>query len=124
MKRISTIKEYAQGALRKKQLLVSFVKHFPENDENTICIVFQFYNEKISLEGCCKPYVYYTRLCTGRSTKEETDSFFRRALYKENHENIIGVCFQFYILKLSQETCFILSLLYGTINRVLYERSH
>ena len=124
LKRLSTIKGYVQGALRKKQLIVSFVKHFTENDENTICIVFQFCNQKLSLEGCFKPYVYYTRLCTGCSTKEQTDSFFRRALYKENHENIICVCFHFYISKLSQETCFILSLLYGTINRVLYERSH
>ena len=47
-------------------------------------------------------YVYYARLSTGRSTKEQTDSFFRRALYKENHENIRSVCFQFYIPKLSQ----------------------
>ena len=47
-------------------------------------------------------YVYYARLSTGRSTKEETDSFFRRALFKENHENIRSVCFQFYIPKLSQ----------------------
>ena len=44
--------------------------------------------------------------------------------FKENHENTISVYFQFYIPKLSQETCFILSLLYATINRVLYERSH
>ena len=63
-------------------------------------------------------YVYYTRLSTGHPTKEQTDSFFRRALYKENYENIRSVCFQFYIAKLSQETCFILSLLYGTINKV------
>ena len=89
MKRISTIKGYVHGNLRKKQLIVSFVKHFTENDENTICIAFQFYNQKLSLEGCFKPYVYCTRLCTGRSMKEQTDSFFRRALYIENHENII-----------------------------------
>ena len=87
-----------QGALRKKQLIVSFVKHFTENDINTICIAFQFYNQKLSLEGYFKSYVYYTMLCTGRSTKEQTDGFFRRALYKINHENIIKVFFHFYVL--------------------------
>ena len=80
-------------------MIVSLVKHFTENDENTICIAFQFYNQKLSLERCFKSYVYYTRLCTGRSTKKQTDSFFRRAIYEENHENIISVCFQFYISK-------------------------
>ena len=85
-----------------------------ENDENPVCIVFQFYNQKLTLERCFQPYLYYTRFCTGRSTKEQTDNSFRRALYKENHENIICVCFQFYIPKL----------LYGTIHRALYERSH
>ena len=48
LKRISTIKGYVQGTLRKKQLIVSFLKHFTENDENTICIVFQFQNPKLS----------------------------------------------------------------------------
>ena len=43
--RISTIKGYVQGALRKMQLILSFVKHFTENDENVVCIVFQFYNQ-------------------------------------------------------------------------------
>ena len=115
------IKTYAQGAQRKKQLILSFVKH--RKWWNTICNVFQFYNQKLSLEGCSKPYVYYTKLCTVRSTKEQTDSFFRRALYKENHENIISACFHFYIFQLSQDTCFILSQ-YGTINRVLYQKRH
>ena len=59
---------------------------------------------------------------TGRSTKEQTDGFFRRALYKENHDDIRSVCLQFYIPKLSQETGFILSILYEIINRV--KRSH
>ena len=80
LKRISTITGYVKSALRKKQLIVSFAKHFTENDKNTICVVFQFYNQKLNLEVYFKPYVYYTRLCTGRSTKEQTDSFFRRAL--------------------------------------------
>ena len=44
-KRISTIKGYVQGALRKMQLIVFVVKHFTENDENAVCIVFQFYNQ-------------------------------------------------------------------------------
>ena len=106
MKRIFTIKGYVQGTPRKKQFIVSIVKHFAENDENTICIDFQFHDQKLNLERCFKPHVYYTRLCTGRSTKEQTDSFFRRALYKENHENIISACYQFYIPKLSQDNIF------------------
>ena len=65
----------------KKQLIVSFIKHFTKIDENVICIVFQFYNQKLSSEGCFKPHVYYTRLSTGRPMKEQTDSFFRRAHY-------------------------------------------
>ena len=68
--RFSTIQDYVQGALRKKQLIASFVKHFTENDGYTICIVFQFHNPKLRQEGCFKRYVYYTRLGSGRSTKE------------------------------------------------------
>ena len=97
-----------QGALRKKQWIVSFVKHSTDNDENTICIIFQFYNQKLSLEGCCKPYVYKA---LHRVLYEGTNSFFRRAFYKENQENIISVCFQFYIPKLSREI-FLYSLYY------------
>ena len=85
-----------QGDLRKKQILGSFVKHFL----------------KLSQEECFKPYVYYTSLCTGLSMKEET-SFVEH--FKENHEFIISVCFQFYILKFSKERCLILSPLYGTV---------
>ena len=34
--------------------------------------------------------------------------------FKENYENIISLYFQNYIAKSSQETCFILSLIYET----------
>ena len=78
--RLSTIQDYVQGALRKKQLIASLVKHFTENDGNTTCIVFQFHNPKLRQEGYIKPYVYYTRLGRGRSTKEQNDSFLSRAL--------------------------------------------
>ena len=140
---------YMQGGMWKKQLITSFVKHLTECHKNTICIDFQVHNPKLIQEGCFEtlstikgfvqgalrkkqlivPFVkhfteYDERLCSGCSAKEQTNSFFRWALYKENHENIISVCFQFCISKLSQETCFILSLLYGTINRVLYEKRH
>ena len=33
LKILSTIKGYVQGAPSKKQLIVSFVKHFTKNDE-------------------------------------------------------------------------------------------
>ena len=39
LKRNSTIKDYVEGALQKKQLIVSFVKHLPENDENTVYVL-------------------------------------------------------------------------------------
>ena len=86
------------------------------------CIAFQFYNQKSSLEGCFKPYVYYTRLCTGYSTTEQLIASFVEHFIKKIMKT--SVCFQFYISKLSQETCFIRSLLYGIINRVLYEKRH
>ena len=41
LKRISKYK--TMYALRKKELIASFVKHFTENDENTICTVFQIH---------------------------------------------------------------------------------
>ena len=47
----STIQDYVQGALRKKQLIASFVKHFTENDGITTCTVFQFHNPKLRQEG-------------------------------------------------------------------------
>ena len=78
------IQDYLQGALRKKQLIASFVKHFTENDENTICIVFQFHNPKLRREGCSKPYVYYARLCRVRSAKEQNDSVLSRALLRKS----------------------------------------
>ena len=78
--RLSTLQDYLQGVPRKKQLIASFVKHFTENDGNTICIVFQFHNPKLRQEGCFKPYVSYTRLGRGRSTKEQNDSFLSRIL--------------------------------------------
>ena len=53
--RLSTIQDYVQGALQKKQLKASLVKHFTENDENTTCVVFQFHNPKLRQEGCFKP---------------------------------------------------------------------
>ena len=82
--RLSTIQDYVQGALRKKQLIASFVKQFTENDGNTTCIVFQFQNLKLRQEVCFKPYVYYTRLGRGRSKKEQYDSFLSRALQRKS----------------------------------------
>ena len=99
------------------------VMPFTENNENTIRTVFQFHDPKLIQAGCFKPYVYYRRLCTGHLRKKELIASFAE-LFKENHENTISVCFQFYIPKLTQERCFILSLLYGTMCRVLYERNN
>ena len=68
------------GCFTKEAIDSFFCKALYRKWWNTICVVFQFYNQKLNLEVYFKPYVYYTRLCTGRSTKELTDSFFRRAL--------------------------------------------
>ena len=54
---LSTLQGYVQGALRKKQLIASFAKHFTENDENIICIVFQFHNPKSNLMSTIQGYV-------------------------------------------------------------------
>ena len=45
--KVYTTQEYVKGAIRKKQLVSSFVMHLTENDENTTCIVFQFHNPKL-----------------------------------------------------------------------------
>ena len=71
-------------ALRKRQFIVSVVKHFTVNDENTICIVFQFHNPKLSQQECFKTYIHYTRLCTGYSTVKH---------FTENDENTICIVF-------------------------------
>ena len=40
LNRMSTIQDYVQGALRKKELIASFVDHFKENGENIINVCF------------------------------------------------------------------------------------
>ena len=39
---MSTIQDCVPGALRKKELIASFVEHFKEHHENTISVYFQF----------------------------------------------------------------------------------
>ena len=68
-----------QAALRKKFLEVSFVEHFKQNHENTICVNFQFYNPELSQERRFMLCACSTGVCKGCSTKEVIDSFFRRA---------------------------------------------
>ena len=56
---------------------------YRESNTNAICIGFQVYNPKLSQEGCFRTYIYYKRLCTGCSSKEATDNFFCKALYRK-----------------------------------------
>ena len=56
--------------------MASFVKHFTQNHENIIFIIFQFQSPKVSQEGCFKTHIYDTRPCTGCSTKEAIEGFF------------------------------------------------
>ena len=79
-----------------------------------MCIVFRFHNPKLSQEGCFKPFVYYIKLLQGALRKKRLIASFVEH-FEENHENLISGCFQFYILKLSQERCCILYLLYETM---------
>ena len=81
---------------------------------NTTCIIFRFYNPKLSQDRCFKPYVYYRKLLQGTFRKKQASFVVH---FEQNHENLISGCFQFYTPKLSQERCFILYLLYGTMYR-------
>ena len=63
--------------VRKKQLIVSFVKHFTKNDENAICIGFQFYNQKLSQETC---FIFSVLYGTINRVKEAIHSLFLRSL--------------------------------------------
>ena len=70
-----------QVTLRKKQLTVSFVEHFKQNNENTIWVKFKFYNLKLVQERCFIRCVCSTGLCKGCSAKEAIDSFFRWTIW-------------------------------------------
>ena len=61
-------------------------------------LLFSFIIKNQVKRGVLNLYIYYARLCAGRFTKEQTDSFFRRALYKGNHENIIASVLSFIFL--------------------------
>ena len=63
-----------------KQLIASLVEQFQLNLEKTKCPEFQFYVAKLQLAN--KDGLYSlpcTGQCTGYSTKEVVNSFFRRA---------------------------------------------
>ena len=63
-----------------KQLIASFAEQFQLNLEKTRCLELQFHVAKLQLAN--KDGLYslpYTGLCTGYSTKEVVNSFFRRA---------------------------------------------
>ena len=77
---------------------------------------FSVSNPKISQERCFKGYVYYIKLSQGALRKKQLIASFVEP-FEENHENLISGCFQFYIPKLIQESCFILYLLYETMYR-------
>ena len=75
---MSALQDYLKGALRKKQLIASFVEQFKLNFESTRCIDFQCLVAKFSQQRFMQ-FVYYTRLCTRYSREEAIDSFFRKA---------------------------------------------
>ena len=104
------------GCSTKKAIDSFFYEALYRKSLNTICIVFQFFNPKLSQEWCFKPYVYYIKLLQGALRKKQLITSFVEH-FEENHANLINGCFQFYIPKLSQERCFILYLLYKTISR-------
>ena len=67
-----------QGALRKKELIASFVKHFTENHQNTICIVFRFDNANLSQERCFILHLLHETMYRIQGTRAATNYFFRR----------------------------------------------
>ena len=74
---MSALQGYVKGALRRKQLIASFVEQFKLNLENERCLEFQFHVAKLSQYRCFMQLFYYTGLCTGCFTKEAIDCFFR-----------------------------------------------
>ena len=57
-----------------------FRRTHEQNHGNTIRVNFQFYNPKLSGKRCFMLCVCSAELYKGCSTKEATDSFFRRAI--------------------------------------------
>ena len=104
------------GCSTKKAINSFFREELYRKSSNTICIVFLFYNPKLSQKWCFKPYVYYIKLLQGALRKKHLIASFVEH-FEENHANLISGCFQFYFPKLSQERCFILYLLYKTMCR-------
>ena len=72
---MSVLQGYLKTALRKKQLIASFIEQFKLNLENKSFIDFQFYVAKLSQQRCFIQSDYYTRLYAGCFTKEAIDSF-------------------------------------------------
>ena len=64
---------YVQDALRKKELIASFVDHFKKNHENTISVSFQFYIPKLSQERCFVLSLLYVQ---GALRKKQLIVFF------------------------------------------------
>ena len=100
---------YMWGGLRKKQSIISFLKHLKKNQKETICINFQFHNPKLSQEGVLNGMSTIQCYVQGALQKKEQVTSFAEH-FKENHKNIISVCFESYIPKLIWERCFILSI--------------
>ena len=104
------------GCSTKKAIDSFFCEALYRKSLNTICIVFRFYNPKLSQERCLKPCVCYIKLLQGALRKKQLIASFVEH-FEVNHENLISGCFRFYIPKLSPERCFVFYLLYETICR-------
>ena len=77
-----------QDALRKKQLITTFVEHFEENHENLVSGCFQFYIPKLSQQRCFIPYLLYDTMYRAQDAREATNSFFRRAFERKDMETL------------------------------------
>ena len=102
--------------LYKKAIDSLFSEALYRKSLNTTCIVFRFYNPKLSQERCFKTYAYYIKLLQGALRKKQLIAFFVEH-FEKIHGNLIRGCFHFYIPKLKKRECFILYLLYKTMYR-------
>ena len=73
--------------LYKKAIDSLFSEALYRKSLNTTCIVFRFYNPKLSQERCFKPFVYYIKLLQGALRKKRliasfVEHFEENAIYE------------------------------------------
>ena len=88
------MRKYLQGVLQKKAIDTFVWEALFRKSLNTVCIVFRFYNPKLSQEQCYKPYVWQIKILQGALQKKRLIASFVED-FEENHGNLINRCFIF-----------------------------